>query len=140
MPRYNGNTMYLEMDGVDVSAFFTATTGLETTNEVQDVTAGSGQTHVQRLPGLSDTKGTFTLIYQVGSLPSYIQRLQPGQVVRYVYGPEGNASGKPVQEADVVINSVKGPDVTIKKELVKFEVAWDGADKPIRSILNGDVF
>lgn len=140
MATYNGNNAYLEIDGVDVSGFYTDAIEMERTNETQDTTAGAGRTHVQRRAGLNDTTMKFVVVYDDELKAQYVGSLKEGLECWVTYGPEGNAAGKPCHRQRMIIDGVTGPNVSIKKERVGFEISCSGMDAAVKSISNGDVF
>lgn len=140
MATLNGNNVYLELDGVDVSAYFTGEISRTTTNNTQETTAGSGRTGVQRAAGLNDYSLELSLAYDVADLGTYKGKLVKGAAYTMIYGPEGNGSGKPKDEVPVIIASVSGPNITIDKQMVMFEVSFQQADEPITLIESGGTF
>lgn len=141
MAAVNENNVFLSLDGVDVSAYFTGTTGISQTNSPQEVTAGSGQDHEQHNAGLNATSFKAMLYYEDADATRalYIGKLAIGSKYLVIYGPQDNASGKPVHEQSMILEGIEGPNVGIKKEAVTFDLSFKGADTPVRT-LDDDVF
>lgn len=121
MPTYNGNQIFLTIDGTNVGAYFKEVTITDSVDEV-DITAGSGQTYRERLTGLRDGSIDITLTYDDTALATYIQRLRPG-VHAVEFGPEGNAAGKPRQVANYLF---KEAPITISVEKAEVTIAVSG--------------
>jgi len=139
MATYNGNNMYLLVDSVDMSPYWSQEISFTESNATQEVTSGANQSHVQRAGGLDDTAGEFFIVLDSDDLQNYVDHLKPGVVVNATYGPEGSDTGKPKFQGDVIFSSV-GHAVNIAKNLVGFSVSMQGADTPTSRIHNGDTF
>lgn len=136
MPQLNGNSNYISWDGVDISAFWADEISNEQSVDTEDITAGSGATHVQKAAKLIDGKLDLYVIYNVatsGGVDSYKALLQPGKTAILVWGPEGAVTNKPKFEGSMVLMSVKVGQ-TIDKTKVGFELSFEQADKPISTI------
>lgn len=139
MATLNGNDVYLALDGVDISGWWTEEVSLEKTMNTQDVTSGAGATHIEYAPGLIDGSGSFMVVYDVQDVQTYLPYITLG-LHHYDYGPEGRVSGKPRESGQIIISDVSGPNVTIEKEKVSFEISYQQSGKPTREILNGDTW
>lgn len=139
MPAFNGNKGYLTINAADVSGFSTEM-GIEPSNSVVDVTAGFGTEHMQRAPGLNDTKAKVVIAYLAGQVADYITHLHVGKEALVVWGPEGNVSGKPKHQQKFIVASASGPKQTVKKDMVVFEISFEAADAPIEDMYAGAVF
>lgn len=139
MSAINGNDVYLAWDSVDISAFWTGDADLSATNNVQEITAGSGVDHVQRAPGLNDHSIAFPVIYDDTDLADYIAKLQIGKKATLTYGPEGSTVGKPKFECSMILDSISGPKPTIDKQMVQFDLSFSAADEPTATI-DADTF
>ena len=62
MATLNGNNVYLEWDGLDISGFWTDTVDKNETSESIDTIAGAGATHIMRKGGLKDNTLTYKII------------------------------------------------------------------------------
>lgn len=138
MAQYADNTVYLKLDSVEVDAYFKNVT-LSPSNNSVDTTIGSGTDHVQRQPGLNDTKIDISLGYDPAQLQTYVQKLKVGQIVTIEYGSEDNISGKPrhvqpfnITKADHTVN--------VDKSHVMFEISGEGADAPSVDMYAGGVY
>lgn len=140
MATYNGNNVYLEWDGVDISAYWTSDVDFSESVDTVDTTAGAGQAHRQRAVGLADTSISLTVIYDDVDLSSYVGKLVPGTVGTLTYGPEGSGSGKPKFEGSMILQQVSGPNPGIEKPMVMFELTFEAADAPTATVSGGDTF
>jgi len=61
-------------------------------------------------------------------------------IMAVVYGPEGNATGKPCHDQDFKVNSIKGPTTNHDKTLVTLEYAVISTGTPRKNIFAGDTF
>src|SRR5690348_11834195 len=98
MPQLNGNSNFISWDGQDISAFWADEISNEFSVDTEDITAGSGATHVAKAPKLIDGKLDLYVIYNVSptiGVDTYKGNLQPGKQAMLVWGPEGAISGKP---------------------------------------------
>jgi hypothetical protein len=139
MASLNGNNAYFEWRGQNVSAYWTGEFSREPSVDTEDVTSGAGATHIQRAPKLLDNKRTFGLAYDVADLQTYIAYFRTGDQGMLVYGPEGNASGKPKDAGLMILTGVTTKQ-TIDKSKVMFEVSFEQADAPTAEIELGDMF
>lgn len=141
MAQYNGNGIFISLDGTDVSAYWTDVFNLSYNNNTVEVTAGAGETHIERNSGLDDITGSFQLYYEANTptLDLYKALIKPGSKRTMIFGPEGNTAGKPVHEQTIIINTADGPSPAIAKDFVVFTVNWQGAAAPTRN-LHEDVF
>jgi len=137
MTRYNGNGIYLAIDGNVVHSQF-KTVNLEPSIEAVDMTRGSGTTHMMRNEGLKDTTISITLGYDTDLVPTWFTLLKPGRHT-VEFGPEGNASGKPRHLQDFIFTGAP-LEISVEKEEVVFDISGDGADAPTYDMYNGATF
>lgn len=138
MAQYADNNIYLKMDSVEVQAFF-KTVKLSPSNNSVETTVGSGTDHIQRQPGLDDTKIDISIGYDTTQLQAYIQKLKRGQIVTIEYGSEGNASGKPRHVQTFNITKAEH-SVNVDKSHVIFEISGEGADAASIDMYAGGVY
>lgn len=136
--RLTSNGWYLTLDGVDVKAYVVSV-GVSQSVETKETTAGP-KNHEQKQAGLRKTSYKITLVYEIGSVSAYIQKVKPGASYVLEYGPESNASGKPRQQQTVLVTNVEGPSMTASKDLVVFDITAEGADEPTVDMVNGAVY
>lgn len=137
MASYNGNGIYLTIDGLDVSAQFKSVT-IEPTIESVDTTRGANTSHRQRNEGLRDTAFSCSLGYDTALVPTWITTLRPG-LHTIVFGPEGNAAGKPKHQQNFI--TTEAPlEITVEKDEVVFEIAGEAADAPVFDMYAGATF
>lgn len=142
MAQYNSNGMYLSLDGVDVSAFWTGTTGFQVSNSPVDVSGGANEPHEQLNPGQLKTDFTVSLFYDdtQATRATIIAKLQPNQKYNVIFGPQGNTAGMPVQEQEMLLVSTDGPNTAQDlSEYSKYALVFRGADDPVRNLID-DVF
>lgn len=137
MPAYNGNQIVLIIDGIRAEAIFKSV-NLEPSIESVDVTRGAGTDHMQRKPGLADTKLTATLGYQTERLQRDLRYMKPGEHY-VVFGPEGEAAGKPRHSQAFILTSAP-LEITVEKGEVAFELSFEGADAPDADMFDGATF
>jgi hypothetical protein len=140
MPTLNANNAYLEIGGTNVSAYWTDEIDFSSSNSTVEVTAGAGATHVERAGGLSDTSLSFSVVYDTADIALYRAKLIEGTEYAVIYGPEGNTSGKPKFQCQMILEEVSGPNVTIAKDKVMFELSFVGAAAPTATISGGSTF
>ncbi len=138
MAILNTNGVYLTLGGVDVASKFTSVEIKRSADGV-DVTHGAA-TDRQRNAGIKDTQWKITLTYEISTVSTYIQKLEPGTTEPADYGPEGSTAGKPRQTQSVLITDVNGPNTSTDKKHVTFEVTADGADAPTANMFAGGTF
>lgn len=140
MARYNGNNAFVEWDGVDISPFWAGEVDMETSVETVDTTSGAGVTGRQRAAGLQDSSFSITVRYDDEDLSDYVGKMKPGTTGTLVYGPEGNAAGKPRFACEMILTSITGPNAGIEYPFVTFELSFEQADVPTATIAEGDTF
>lgn len=139
MAATNTNAGYLTWNAVDIAGFWTEQINSEGSAETEDVTHGAGATHIMRLPKLKDRKMDFMVIYDVGSLATYVAQLEEGTMAELIWGPEGNAAGKPCFQGDMILTSVK-LGASVEKTKLAFNLSFVQADVPTKTIEGGDTF
>lgn len=137
MPIYNGNGIFLSIDGEDVSADFVSVS-LEPSVESVDVTAGSGATHRERNEGLKDYSLSINLGYNTSNVVTRITKLAPG-THRIIFGPEGSTAGKLKHEQDFIIESAP-VEISVGKDMVAFDISGVGAAAPISDMFAAATF
>jgi len=140
MATLNGNNVYLSWDGVQIDGYWTGEVSKDETVNTVDITAGSNATHVERASGLLDNSLSFNIVYDDATLASYVSKLKAGTKATLIFGPEGNAAGKPKHAGSMILQGVTGPQPTIEKGMVMFELSFEGAAAPTHTIANGDTF
>lgn len=137
MATYNGNDMYLTIDGTDVSAYL-VDAELDPTIEVEDVTAGSGATHMERNEGLNDYNFNFTMVYDSGQEATHLPLLQPGTKT-IIFGIRGSTGGYPKHAGSFIIT--KAPLKTqVSKKLVAYNASAVGNGAPTTDMYAGGTF
>lgn len=137
MVQSNTNNAYVEWAGVIFNLYWANEISHERSVDTEDITAGSGVTHIQRAPKLIDSKISLYIIMDKTSFNMYKDVLQEGLTDYLVWGPEGGTSGKPKLEGKFILNSLSVSQA-IEKTKIGFEVEFEQADKPL-STLSGDL-
>ncbi len=138
MAMYNGNGIYLTLDGLDVSSKFTEV-NIDNSAEAVDVTTGNA-TFMARNAGLRDHTAKITLGYDTSNVATMILKLKPGLTYVVDYGPEGSTAGKPRHTASFLLTSTSGPSTTTNKQFVKFELTLEGNGTPTNDMYAGATF
>ena len=136
MAGSNTNEVYVEFNGVDISGQFTSAISFEQTNATTEMTAGPGVTHIQRNPGLDDTKFSFSIRYDDveavrDTVLPFIKRGTKGTLI-YVVG--GRVAGNPVHEQVAIIAGSTGPNIDIAKAALQIDLTFDTDGEPVRNI------
>lgn len=139
MAATNTNAGYLSFNGIDLSGRWTEQINSEESVDTEDVTHGSGATHIMRLPKLLDRKMDFMVIYDDTGLSSYVAALQAGTTGTLIWGPEGNTTGKPCFTGSMILTSVKLA-ASVEKSKIAFNLSFVQADEPTKTIESGDTF
>ena len=137
MATYNGNGVYIDIDGTQVDSYFREVSIEHTLNTV-DTTAGSSSTYVERNAGLLDTSGKITLVYDATNASTYIPLMKAGAHT-LTLGVEGNGTGKPKHVQAVLFTGLP-LTVTVGKDLVLYESSWEGAAAPTTDMFAGGVW
>lgn len=140
MATLNGNNVYLSLDGVNVSAYWTDEVSFSESNNTVEVTAGAGATDVERASGLRDTTLSLVVVYDDANLSTYLSKMAVGSSYTVIYGPESNTTGKPKHEQTMILQTMDGPNPTINKDMVSFSLSFQGAATATARIANGDTF
>jgi len=138
MAAFNGNNVYLTINGISMCPFF-AEMELEKSVDSEDVTAGCGVTDMQRAPKLRDRSGSLTIVYDADRIHEYISKLGEDRAF-VVYGPEGNVTGKLKHAQEFIIEKVGGPGQSSDKKKVVFKLSLKQAEAPQSDMYAGAVF
>lgn len=138
MTTWNGNDAFLSIDGYDISGYYTKA-DFEEVVGVEDVSAGAGLEHEILAPKLYATNFNATIAYDITAVSTHVAKLKPG-IHAVVWGPEGNATGKPKQTQSILISSAKHSSVEVGKPMVVWELKGRGAAAPTEGIFDGDTF
>lgn len=135
MATLNSNNAYLEWDGTDLSGYWTEEISHESTVDLEDITAGAGSTYIQQAPKLKTLTISFMIVYDGADVSTYKDLLEPGKEATLKWGPEGNGAGKPKLECDMILQSVSGPNQTVDKAKLAFELSFEkGASDPVSTL------
>lgn len=135
MAHLQGNDIYLEFDGQDVSSEWMSGTWGETVTD-QTLSAGSGLTHEEHGPGLYAFTFNFTLEYDTTTLANYLTDVRPGAHTMIV-GPEGNTTGDPKDNRPVLITSINIEGQGVEKTPVNVSISGVGNGTPTTDFFAG---
>lgn len=136
----NTNSNYLSFNSyVFSTALWTEEISSESSVDTEDMTAGAGATHIARAAKLKDNKMSFNVMYDDSTIATYVANLKEGTVGTLIWGPEGNTVGKPCFTGSMILTSNKLSQSVDKKKLM-FELSFEQAAAPTKTIQNGDTF
>ena len=136
MAKYQDNNWFLSIDGITVSSYLIKVS-LDPSVESVDITAGSGTDDRQRGVGLKDHSLSFDIYHDTAA--GYALTLIAVGSHAFIYGPEGNASGKPKHTQTMIIESAPH-EVGVEKPLVAYSVSAVGAAAPSDNMFAGGVW
>ena len=139
MASMNGNSGFLWFAGTNISGYWTEEITYEGSVDTEDVTAGSGATHIQRLPKLKDRKMDFMVIYDDTDLATYVSDLDAGTQDTLIWGPQGNTGGMPCFTGNMILTNVKLAQ-SVQKTKLAFNLSFVQGDTPTKTIEGGDTF
>jgi len=150
MAALNGNNEYVSINGRVVGAASGADANIYRKVEMdlatgdEDVSGGSGINWEEHADKLSKINFKVTIIYNPTTVSADIDAitnsLGRGTVVALVRGPEGNATGKPKHDQDVLITAISGPGTGHDKPAVLFEITGISSGAPRSNLYAGDTF
>lgn len=140
MPEYNGNNIHLTVNAVDVKARW-RTFEMKKNIGDEDVSAGAGIEWEKHASKLKNVGGTITLVYDDTAAAANMAALHTtNSIVAVVYGPEGNAAGKPKHDQDFLIKTISGPTTNHNKTLVTLQYEVISTGEPRSNFYAGDTF
>ncbi len=140
MAEYNGNDIYLRLNSVDIEARWRQV-DLSLDRGDEDVSAGAGIAWEKHAGKLMSTKCKISLIYDDTQAAADQAALYVvGGVVAMVYGPEGNAAGKPCHNQNYLITNISGPTTGHDKPAVMVEYDMISTGVPTKNFYAGDTF
>lgn len=140
MPEYNGNNVYLTMNGVDVKARWRS---FEMKLNIGDenVSAGAAVEWEKHASKLRNVGGTITLVYDdTQAAADQAALYTANDIIAVVHGPEGNAAGKPKHDQDFKINTISGPSTNHDKTMVTLQYEVISTGVPRKNFYAGDTF
>lgn len=140
MATLNGNDVYLHMNNVDITARWRQM-DLSISVGDEDISAGAGIDWEKHAGKLISAKAKISLVYDDAAAATDFAALwTANQQVAVVYGPEGNASGKPCHNQTFLITGISGPTTGHDKPTVMVEFDLVGNGVPTKNIYAGDTF
>jgi len=140
MAEYNGNAIYLRMNGVNVESLWKLMEIGKGVADV-DVTAGAGTEYEEHAAGLKSGKAKLTIAYNDTQAAADMAAIHTStEIVAIVYGPEGNTVGKPCDNRNWLITNIDGPSTKVEKEPVLLEFSLVATGTPTKNIHHGDTF
>ena len=140
MPFLNSNDAYLEADGVDISPYWGESIAPKYTNDIQEVTGGSGATYRQNNEGLNSVDLDLKLGYDGTNIALYQHLIKQGEKRTITWGPLGNAAGMPKFSCPMIIKDVEVISQSVDKQKWMFAVSLTNDGAPTDRILDGDTF
>lgn len=140
MPAYNGNNVYLMVNGQDYGGWWREL-DVRFANANIDGTAGSGVKAEQNLAGLDNYQATLTIICDSEQAAAqYYNLVQSDRTLLIDYGKQGNGAGKPRHHQLWKLSDTGGQEPRYDKPLNTIEVQLVGADEPIVNQFEGGTF
>lgn len=140
MAEFNGNAIYLRMNGINVESLWKA---VKLTQKVGDeeVTAGSGTVYSEHAAKLVDVDIEITLAYNdTQAATDMAAQYTATRIIPIVYGPEGNTAGKPCDNRNYLITDIDGPNTTVDKAVSELVFKGKGTGTPTKDIFKGETF
>ena len=142
MAAYNGNNVSLTINGFDFGTIFRSfTPDIQIGDE--NVSHGADTDWEKHASKLKVVNATAIGIYDDTTAAADVTAmldLSGDDIVTVVYGPEGNASGKPKHEQDFLVTRVNGPATNHDKTLVTWELTLISTGEPVTDIYAGGTF
>lgn len=140
MAEYNGNDIYLRMNGIDVEARWRQMDIARSVGD-EDVTAGAGVEYEKHAAKLKAGTAKITLMYDDTQAATDMSALyNANSIITVVYGPEGNATGKPCDNRSWLITGITGPSTAYDKPAVMLEFDLVASGTPTKDIHKGETF
>lgn len=140
MAEYNGNSIYLRMNGVNVESLWKSM-DISLSVGDEDVTAGAGSAYEEHAGKLRGAKAKIQLAYNDTQAATDIAaQYAASMVIAVVYGPEGSAVGKPCDNRSWLITGISGPSTGVDKPAVMLEFDLVATGTPTKDIHKGDTF
>lgn len=138
MAELVGNSAYISWNGTQVDTYWAGEISYNPSVNLIDTSSGSGQDYVKRDAGLKTIALSLELIFD-DTTQTYFTDLPVGTKGTLIWGPQGNAVGKPKFECPVIIESVTlGQQQT--KGNVRWQVSFQSTGVPTATIEGGDTF
>lgn len=138
MAEYNGNNVYLDIDGTEIHSYFINVT-LSPSVATVDVTRGAGATHIARAAGLKDTSASIQIGYDDSNASTIMTLFGMGKAVTLTYGPEGNTAGKPKHVQSFIVTGAPHT-VSVTKDAVVWDISLEAAAAPTTDMYAGGVW
>lgn len=140
MAVLQGNNIHLNINGQDVTARWREfIPDLDSPEE--DTSAGAGINWASRGGKLLSMNAKLILVYDDAAAAADQAALwEDSMIVPIVYGPEGNAAGKPCHDQDYKINKINGPATKHDKSRTEYEYSIVSTGEPRKNIYAGDTF
>lgn len=140
MAEYNGNGIYINVNGINVAARWRQF-DISLDRGDEDVSAGAGIEWEKHNDKLKSAKAKLSAIYDdVQAAVDFAALWTTTGKVVVIYGPEGNAVGKPCHNQSWLITSIAGPTTGHDKPAVMVEMDMISTGVPTKNIYAGDTF
>ena len=140
MAELNGNNVHINVNGVNVAARWKQ---FDMTLNIgdEDVSAGAGIAWEKHAPKLKNVQAKLILAYDdVAAATDFAGLWTATDTFAVIYGPEGNAAGKPCHHQSFKVNSQKGPTTNHDRTAVLLEYDLISTGVPTKNIYAGDTF
>lgn len=150
MAVYNGNNAYLNVnsrvmadpDDGNEKVFRMFRMSRSTGDE--NVTSGAGTEWEDHAGSLNVINGTVTISYNgtrvLADLQAIAEQTAEQMIIPIVWGPDTDTAGKPKHDQDFLVTQIKGPEISVEKKLVTFEMTVVSSGTPRSSLYAGDTF
>jgi len=140
MAEFNGNSVYLRMNSVNVESLWKQM-DISLSVGDEDLTAGSGTAYEEHGAKLRGAKAKITLAYNdTQAATDMSAQYAASMVIPVVYGPEGSTAGKPCDSRNWLITGISGPSTAVDKPAVILEFELVGTGTPTKDIHKGETF
>lgn len=138
MAILNGNNGYLSIDGQVMNTWMVEKVTLKQVVGEEDTTMGFGVDYSSVAPKLKHWEGELAVGYDAADLATYKAKLESGDLVTLIYGPESNTAGKPKFEATVMLGDIDLSGTAVAKDKLMFKLPFRTSGTPV-STLTGDL-
>lgn len=138
MAVYSGNADHLTIDGTNMHDYL-VDIEIAPSMETADVSGGQSTTHRERNEGLNDHSLRMTVHYEITQIATILPLVANGEHT-VVWGPEGNASGKPKHTQKFIITGAPTGASMMKDSARVFTVTGIASAEPTDDMWNGATF
>lgn len=137
MAVYSGNDDHLMIDGVNCDGYWRRIK-ISPIQDSEENTSGTAEC-VERIPTLTDYMIELTIMYDDTQIDTLVPLVAPG-VHTVLWGPQGNASGKPKHQQEFIFNEAPTEAVHDMSQARAFLVSGKAHKAPVYNFWKGDKF